>query len=243
MNTRPAILTALLLLLPLPGAFAETAREQLIQVIKKEFPAILASQGDPEKQQDEEFRKHLGEVEKQCEVLMDEIRKTDPRTKQQIMEELLFEALPEQREKLVEARGMARNVASANNLRQIGMAFHMYLADNNKAPDKLVDLIPYLGDNEKVLLSPAVKDHKRRKTDYLYFGANIKEADLGNAPVDKTVLACDRFGNNNGKSLNVLFLDGHVEMIELNDQEPLFKGKHDYLNKQLTKTVLQAEEN
>ena len=54
------------------------------------------------------------------------------------------------------------------------------------------------------------------------------------------MLVCDRFDNNNGKSLLVLFLDGHVESIELNDQEPLFDGEHNYLNKLLTKDVLQA---
>lgn len=240
MNFRSAILTSLLVLLPLPGTFAETPREQLIQIIRQEFPAILAAQKDPAKREDEAFQKHVEEVEDRCNALMAEVQKTDPRPRGEIMQEVMFEALPEQRAFLEDARGRAQMVASMNNLKQIAMAYHMHLLDGEEGPAKLTGLLPHLGDNEKVLLSPAVKDREGRKTDYLYFGAGLKQADLDKLPAATTVLACDRLDNHGGKLIHAVFLDGHVESIELNDEEPLFGGDHAYLNKRLTRKVLQG---
>lgn len=240
MKLRSSLLIAAFVLLPLSGTLAETAREQLVQIIKEEFPAIIASQDDPAKREDEAFQKHVEAVEDKCNALMKELRKTDPRPKGELMAELMAEALPEHREQVGKARERATEVASMNHLKQIAMAFHSHLLDHNKGPATLIELLPYLGDNGKVLLSPAVKDHEGRKTDYLYFGAGLTPAALGEAPAAKKVLACDRFDNHGGKLIHAVFLDGHVERIELNDVEPLFGGEHAYLNKQLTKAVLQG---
>lgn len=240
MRFRPAPLIAALVLLPLSGALAETPREQLIEIIKQEFPAIIASQNDPAKREDEAFQKHVEAVEDKCNELMKELRKTDPRPKGALMAELMAEALPEHREQVGKARERAAQVASMNHLKQIAMAFHSHLLDHNKGPATLVELLPYLGDNDKVLLSPAVKDHGERETDYVYFGAGITREALEEVAGAKKVLACDRFDNHGGKMIHAVFLDGHVERIELNDGEPLFGGEHAYLNQQLTKVALQG---
>jgi prepilin-type processing-associated H-X9-DG protein len=236
----PALAIAALTLLPLSGASAETPREQLIKIIKEEFPALTAAHKDPAKQGDDVFRRHVDAVDAKCKALMAEIRKTDPRPEHEIMTELMAEALPEQREEVVKAREQAAQMASANQLKQIGLAFHQHLADHGKGAATLLDLLPYLGNDGKALLSPVVKDRGERKTDYLYFGAGLTQADLEKAEQSRKVLACDRLDNHGGKRINAVFLDGHVESIELNDREPLFKGAHAYLNQQLTQAVLQG---
>ena len=240
MKSRPVLLLSALVLLPLSGALAETPREQLIKIIQEEFPAIMASQKDPAKREDEAFVKHVEAVEEKCNALMAEIRKNDPRPKGELMAELMAEALPEHQEQVGKARERATQVASMNRLKQIAMAFHSHLLEHAKGSATLVELLPYLGDDGKVLLSPAVKDHGGRKTDYLYFGAGLTRKDLEKEGVAKKVLACDRFDNHGGKLIHAVFLDGHVERIELNDGEPLFTGEHAYLNQQLTKAVLQG---
>lgn len=50
---------------------------------------------------------------------------------------------------------------------------------------------------------------------YLYFGKGVKLADIKNG--SNTVVAADKRGNHNDGSINVLFVDGHVEKISAPD--------------------------
>lgn len=240
MKYKPAFLIVALFIFPLSGAWADTPREQLIKIIKEEFPAMIAGQKDPTDREQEDFRNYVDAVDAKCKALMSEIRKTDPRPEREIMTELMAEALPEQREQIGKARDQVTQMASMNQLTQIGLAFQLHLKDHAKGPATLHELLPHLGNDSKALLSPAVKNRGERKTDYLYFGAGLTQADLKKADMARKVLACDHLDNHGGKLINVLFLDGHVESITVNDGEPLFAGDHAYLNQQLTKAVLQG---
>jgi hypothetical protein len=112
-----------------------------------------------------------------------------------------------------EAREAARQVQSAAQLRQFGMAINMYAADHNdRLPESIDDLMPYLGNQEMPAspLGPASDGG----SDYAI------RSDLGGDSIQsvaytaQTFAAIDRAAVVNGEEqVAVVFMDGHVEQL------------------------------
>jgi prepilin-type processing-associated H-X9-DG protein len=109
---------------------------------------------------------------------------------------------------MAKAKEKAKDVTSINNLRQIGMAMMMY-ADKSKGayPKELADLVKDGG------LSPKALECNRKPKgfagpDYIYVAGLTSKAPA------TTVLAYENPGFCNNGKLNVLYGDGHVEMVD-----------------------------
>jgi prepilin-type processing-associated H-X9-DG protein len=118
---------------------------------------------------------------------------------------------------LTQARNRAREVSDMNNLKQIGLAAHMYAADHNQQlPPDLGELWPYIGNNGRLFVSPAgqtpppqdAEQVRAGQCDYLYFVADRKLPDIQNPSATPGV--CTKPGLLK-QGVNVLFCDGHVE--------------------------------
>jgi prepilin-type processing-associated H-X9-DG protein len=120
--------------------------------------------------------------------------------------------------------------ACANNLRQLGLAAIMYANTHNmKMPDELQTLF----DSEElatgVLVCPASNlpsligattqaadaSIKSKQVSYVYLGKGLTL----NAPAD-TVLMYEPIGDH-GDGMNVLFVDAHVEWLDLTEAKKL----------------------
>jgi prepilin-type processing-associated H-X9-DG protein len=107
---------------------------------------------------------------------------------------------------LVEVRASAKMATSKSNLRQIGLACHMYADDADEVfPKKdLNQLVPNYVDNRKVFLCPHYKKHATDKIDYAYV-VGLKATDPGSAVLGYEVQPGP------GRRVNVLYCDAHVE--------------------------------
>jgi hypothetical protein len=74
-------------------------------------------------------------------------------------------------------------VANANDLRQIGLAYHQYVNDNNRGPARADDLGPYFCKNERLL--------GLLKKDEIIFFYKVSLTQMP-AGTSNTVLAYDR---------------------------------------------------
>ncbi len=106
---------------------------------------------------------------------------------------------------MAKAREQARFVASMNNLKQIGLALHMYAEDNDgKFPADLENAKRYY-PNAKILESPRKPGHFDGPS-YVYIPDQSVKADPRNiVAYENPEYAWD--------DLAVLFLDGHVEKM------------------------------
>ncbi len=109
---------------------------------------------------------------------------------------------------MVAARRSAKMVMSKSNLRQIGLACHMWADDNDEIfPKKdLNTLVPNYIDNRKVFLCPHYAKHATDGIDYAYI-TGLRATDRGSWVMGYEV----RPGN--GGKVNVLFCDAHVEAM------------------------------
>ena len=124
---------------------------------------------------------------------------------------------------LSKARVQARRAACKSNLKIIGMALFLYSNDNkDKFPADLETLVTktYLPE-DKMLICPADK----LRDSYIYRGAAITVADT---PWMITVY--EKSGNHEG-GRNVLFLDGHVELVSEDRFQELIKKDNEYRRK------------
>ena len=106
---------------------------------------------------------------------------------------------------LNQARGHAREASCLSNLKQIGLACHMYAADNKgKFPPKLDDLVPNYLPQRRVFHCPSAPGSDTTLS-YSYV------AGLTDRDTDKA-LAYDAQAHADG-TRNVLFADGHVQPL------------------------------
>ncbi len=111
------------------------------------------------------------------------------------------------------SREQAKQAVCMSNLKQIGLALHMYAVDHNeKFPKSLKELYPNYVAKAKIFKCPADKNIKEIKEinkgtvlSYTY----VKGLTKTNSP--DTVLVYDASVENHGDGRNVLFLDGHVK--------------------------------
>jgi len=108
---------------------------------------------------------------------------------------------------LSRARNQARRVASMSNLKQIGLALHMWAEDNDgRFPDELGKLEPYVSGGSRVWESPR-KPVGFEGPSYLYIPGQTRKMDYHNMLVYENPAFC-RDG------VNAVFLDGHVEFLK-----------------------------
>lgn len=130
-----------------------------------------------------------------------------------IMSGMLLPAIARSREK-------ARQVASMSNLKQIGLAMHMYANDHDDhLPPReqfVQSLDPYIGDNKRVFYHPRNKNPALGmfpdNIDYV-FSKTIpaRIGDIQNPA--KTPVAWEKRSFNKRGTRGVLFADGHVETL------------------------------
>jgi len=100
---------------------------------------------------------------------------------------------------LATARERAARTSCMSNLKQVGVALHLYASDNGeKFPTKLQDLVPKYMPDATIMSCPA------GKRQYAYV-SGLKATDAPNL-----IIAFDVPGNHS-QGANVLFVDGHVE--------------------------------
>lgn len=127
------------------------------------------------------------------------------------------------------ARGSACKAACLSNLKQIGLALHMYTQDyNGKFPDDISVLCPDYISTAKIFKCPGDKTISEIKEvnhgtqiSYVYI-KGLTEKDSS----DSIMVYDASPDNHDGEGRNVLFLDGHVRWYaEKEFQELLNKNK------------------
>jgi len=100
---------------------------------------------------------------------------------------------------------------SKSELRQIGLACHLWADDNDEAfPPDLLKLFPDYVDNKKLLLCQSYAKHAADGVDYAYV-AGLRAADSG-----ETILAYETLPGPDG-TVNVLYCDAHVAAVKLDE--------------------------
>jgi prepilin-type processing-associated H-X9-DG protein len=126
---------------------------------------------------------------------------------------------------MLHAKSRAKQVASANNLRQLGQACMAYAADNK---DRLPASLSQLGAEGLIdtswLISPISGkrpprfDKKTKQltgpVDYILVNYSPKTTTNIASPA-RAILAYERPGNYQNRGTEVLFVDGHVEWVPM----------------------------
>jgi hypothetical protein len=103
---------------------------------------------------------------------------------------------------------------TANDLKQIGLAYHGHHDATNKAPQKAEDLAPYFENSKKLL------DHLKTKRIEFYYGVGLLQMPEGTS---NTVLAYEKDAPEKGGL--VLFGDGSVKKLSADEFKKAPKAK------------------
>jgi len=110
------------------------------------------------------------------------------------------------------SRERSRRTPCANNLKQLGLGMKMFAGDHDEMfPSKLVDIRRYMADQAKIFIcprsgnKPGTIETVDGWTDYVYI-SGLSET---NSPSE--ILMYCPIENHGGEGGNILFLDGHVE--------------------------------
>lgn len=135
---------------------------------------------------------------------------------------------------MAKAREQARITVSMNNLKQIGLALHMYAQDNNdKFASNLEQAKKYYGD-AKILESPR-KPKGFEGPSYIYIPDQDQKAD----PMNVLAYENPEFGQ---EKIPVLFLDGHVEMKTQDDLQSELEATYERLGRKMPGEESEEEE-
>ncbi|MBI9016409.1 MAG: hypothetical protein JEZ07_04010 [Phycisphaerae bacterium] len=105
---------------------------------------------------------------------------------------------------LSKARTTAKATVCMSNLRQIGVATVMYTQDNDdKSPDSLASLKPYLGED---FFNREICPSSPHTQPYHYYGKGVNSS--ASASI---IIAFDKYDNHPEMGRNVLFADTHVK--------------------------------
>ena len=134
---------------------------------------------------------------------------------------------------LAKARDQARNAASMSNLKQIGLGLHMYGKDHqDNLPADLEQAKSYWG-NARVLESPR-KPKDSAGPSYIYIPGQSLSMNPGNmVAYENPEFSAD--------SLNVLFLDGHVERMKPDAFRRELKETYERLGKPMPEVKFKGE--
>src|SRR6266404_1612066 len=80
--------------------------------------------------------------------------------------------------------GRAQDKVQPNDLKQIGLAYHNFVNDNNRGPKDAAALAPYFDNNKKLL------EHLTSKRIEFFFGVGLN--DLKQAGISNTILAYEK---------------------------------------------------
>jgi len=100
----------------------------------------------------------------------------------------------------------AADDVTANDLKQIGLAYHNHLDATNKAPAKPEDLAPYFQNNKRLL------DHLKSERIRFIYNVGIKDMVDGTS---NTILAHERAAPTKGGL--VLYGDGSVRKLTVDE--------------------------
>jgi len=123
---------------------------------------------------------------------------------------------------LANARRQAMRVQCASNLRQIGQAVMIYAVSNKNFLPPTIDHVAATmpGGGKQVFVCPACGTNPAKppvlvgtivSSHYHYIPAAARLHQI--KPASRSVIAYEAPSNHNNQSMNVLFADGHVEMI------------------------------
>jgi hypothetical protein len=106
---------------------------------------------------------------------------------------------------------------TANDLKQLGLAYHNYVDQNNRGPKDADDLAPFFENSKKLL------DALKTKRIEFYFGVGLN--DLKDTGLSNTVIAYEKDAPSKGGL--VLFGDGSVRKLSVGDFKKAPKAKKD----------------
>ena len=132
-----------------------------------------------------------------------------------------------------QAIGLAKNKECINNMKQLGLAYNMFLDDHGKQPETFQELSSYI--SMKITDCPNAKSKKQ----YIL----IPSLGTSNA---KAPVVMDRIGNHPNE-INVLYRDGHAATLRYSGNNyknmvSLFKGLTQNEQKKLTDFFKQLDE-